>query len=132
MKPKNNLPQVLAFAQVARGGKVSLKKVVTQHLAARRFAEAHLWRFAGFQLEDGGQRSAGKFPEERYGSGFSQIGILEAVARYDHPASRVILLRALPWIVDAQNNDGSWGGGSRKDVETLAVVRVLRSGGVPV
>ncbi|MBN2391176.1 MAG: hypothetical protein JXR84_10650 [Anaerolineae bacterium] len=90
-----------------------------QHPVARRFAEAHLWRFAGLQCADG------TFPEEKYGTGFSQIGILEAVARYDHLASRVILMRALPWIVEAQNVDGSWGTGSRKDVETCAMVRVL-------
>jgi hypothetical protein len=92
-----------------------------QHPVARRFAEAHLWRFAGLQ------RAGGRFPNESYGTGFSLIGILEAVARYDHPASRVILMRALPWIVEAQNADGSWGKGARKDVETLAVIRVLSS-----
>ena len=90
-----------------------------QHPVARRFAEAHLWRFAGLQ------RAGGRFPNESYGTGFSQIGILEAVARYDHPASQVILMRALPWLVDTQNVDGSWGKGSRKDVDTLAAIRVL-------
>ena len=90
-----------------------------QHPVARRFAEAHLWRFAGLQ------RAGGTFPEESYGSGFSQIGILEAVARYDRPASHVILMRALPWIAEAQNADGSWGKESRKDVETLAAIRAL-------
>jgi hypothetical protein len=90
----------------------------------RRFAEAHLWRFAGIQRgPDGG------FPGERYGTGFGQIGILEAVARYDHPASKVMVMRALPWIVNAQNEDGSWGEGTRRDVTTLAVVNALFSVG---
>ncbi len=88
----------------------------------RRFAEAHLWRFAGIQ-----HGPNGTFPEEQYGTGFGQIGILEAVARYNHPASKVMVERALPWVVNAQNEDGSWGEGTRRDVTTLAVVNALLS-----
>ena len=72
----------------------------------RRFAEAHLWRFAGIQLADG------LFPAERYGSGFGQIGILEAFARYPHhPITPVVILKSLPWLVAAQREDGSWSQG---------------------
>ena len=102
----------------------SLSRV--QHLAARRFAEAHLWRFAGIQRADG------TFPSESYGSGFSQAGILEAIARYDHPASHIILLRALPWMVAAQNKDGSWGEEPHKDLETLAMVHALHAISIPL
>ena len=98
----------------------SLSRVVDP--SVRRFAEAHLWRFAGIQ-----HGPDGTFPKERYGTGFGQIGILEAVARYDHPASKVMVTRALPWIVNAQNEDGSWGEGPRRDVTTLAVVNALLS-----
>jgi hypothetical protein len=88
----------------------------------RRFAEAHLWRFASIQ------RSAdGQFPRERYGTGFGQIGILRAVARYDHPASKVMVMRALPWIVDSQSEDGSWGDDPDRDVSTLSVIEALLS-----
>jgi hypothetical protein len=89
---------------------------------ARRFAEAHLWRFASTQYAEDGT-----FPSERYGTGFHQAGILQAVARYDHPVAKVILLRALPWIVKNQNADGSWGQDKRKDAETYAVVYALLS-----
>ena len=89
---------------------------------ARRFAEAHLWRFASRQFADDGA-----FPSEKYGTGFHQAGILHAIARYDHPVAKVIILRALPWIVQNQNADGSWGEGERKDVETYAVVDALLS-----
>ena len=98
----------------------SLSRV--QNPFVRRFAEAHLWRFAGLQ-----HGPDGAFPEERYGTGFGLIGILEAVARYDHPASKVMVTRALPWIVNAQNEDGSWGEGTHRDVATLAVVNALLS-----
>jgi bifunctional DNA-binding transcriptional regulator/antitoxin component of YhaV-PrlF toxin-antitoxin module len=90
----------------------------------QRFAEAHLWRFASRQ-----RAPSGEFAKERHGSGFSQEGILEAVARYDHPASKVIVWRSLPWIVEAQNEDGSWGQGPYKDASTLAVLSALDSVG---
>ena len=89
---------------------------------ARRFAEAHLWRFASTQHADDGA-----FPSEKYGTGFHQAGILQAISRYDHPVAKVIVLRALPWIVKNQNKDGSWGEGERKDVETYSVVYALLS-----
>lgn len=84
-----------------------------------RFARAHLWRFASRQLDDG------RFPPERYGTGFGQAGILDALARYDHPAVHVMVMRALPWIVVAQQTDGSWGDHVNKDAATRAVVSAL-------
>ena len=98
--------------------------ITTRALAAvqdpqlRRFAEAHLWRFAGIQRPDG------LFPKESHGTGFGAYGILGAFARYDHPASSVVIARALPWIVEAQNADGSWGD-TAPDAATLAVVCAL-------
>jgi len=94
----------------------------------RRFAEAHLWRFAGNQLPDG------MFPAERYGSGFGQVGILEAFSRYPHhPVAQMVILRSLAWLVEAQRPDGAWeqpSAGSRRDdrradATTRAVVNVL-------
>jgi hypothetical protein len=89
------------------------------------FAAAHLWRFAAIQRADG------TFPAERYGAGFGLVGLLEAASRYDHPASAIMLLRALPRIVEIQNDDGSWGDGASRDWETLAVMRILRHPAFP-
>jgi hypothetical protein len=86
----------------------------------RRYACAHLWRFAGIQRADG------TFPHERHGTGFTPVGILGLFARYDHPAATIVLLRALPWIVASQNPDGSWGEGERIDASTLTVLRALQ------
>jgi hypothetical protein len=91
-----------------------------QDARMRRFAEAHLWRFAGKQ-----HGPKGEFPPERYGSGFSQAGFLYLFACYDHPASKIVVIRALPWIVEAQNEDGSWGKVGNKDATTLAVITAL-------
>ena len=88
----------------------------------RRFAEAHLWRFAGKQ-----HGAKGEFAPESYGSGFTQAGFLYLFSRYDHPASKVVVMRALPWIVDAQNEDGSWDAEGKVDSPTLAIVTALLS-----
>ena len=88
----------------------------------RRFAEAHLYRFASQQ-----HAQDGEFERERYGSGVGQAGLLQVFASYDHPVSKVVVMRSIPWIIDAQNEDGSWGEGSDKDASTLAVLSALVS-----
>ena len=88
----------------------------------RRFAEAHLWRFAGKQ-----HSSNGEFAKEKYGTGFPQSGILQLFASYDHPVSKVVIMRSIPWIIDSQNEDGSWGEESSKDASTFAVLSALVS-----
>jgi hypothetical protein len=90
--------------------------------AMRRFAEAHLWRFAGCQPADS------TFPKESHGTGFGQIGILSVFARYaHHPAAQVVLLRAVPWLIAAQKPDGAWdqpvGEKSRREPRTDAATR---------
>jgi hypothetical protein len=84
----------------------------------RRAAAAHLWRFASVQ-----QPHDGQFPQEEYCP--SQAHMLGVFAYYDHPASRVAIMRSIPWIIDNQHPDGSWGEGHRKDASTLAVLRAL-------
>jgi len=84
----------------------------------RRAAAAHLWRFASVQRPHDGQ-----FPQEEYVP--SQAHMLQVFSGYDHPASRVAIMRAIPWIVGNQNPDGSWGEEERKDASTLAVIRAL-------
>jgi hypothetical protein len=81
----------------------------------RRLGEAYLWRFAGRQHStDGSFMQKG---HEKY---------LEILAMYDHPVSKVVIMRSIPWIVNNQNRDGSWGAKSNKDSSTLAVITALR------
>ncbi|MFH1572107.1 MAG: hypothetical protein ABIL09_29215 [Gemmatimonadota bacterium] len=89
-----------------------------------RFAAAHLWRFAGHQHADDG-----RFGPEKYGTGYDQAGILETFARYDHPVTPVVILRSLPWIIDSQNEDGTWGSPDARGSATLAVLAALASVG---
>ena len=88
----------------------------------RRFAEAHLWRFAGRQ-----HSSDGRFAAEKYGTGHSQAGFFSIFAGYDHPVSKLVIMRAIPWVINDQNEDGSWGEESNKDGSTLAIIGALKS-----
>ena len=100
-QPTFQYPRV-AHADTARGDEYTLRTethiqgcefITTRAMSRvrdprmRRFAEAHLWRFASRQ-----HAPDGTFADESYGTGFSQPGILEAVARYDHPASKVMVM----------------------------------------
>jgi len=89
--------------------------VGTKDEKARRLGEAHLWRLAGRQHSpDGAFVAKGN---EKY---------LGFFARHDHPISKVVIFRSLPWIVENQNEDGSWGGRLNKDRGTLAVIEALK------
>jgi len=93
----------------------------------KRYAEAHLWRFAGRQHSADG-RFIGKYPEGYFSN--SQAGYLGLFASYDHPVSKVAIMRSIPWIIDNQNRDGSWGDEPNKDGSTLAVISALQNVGL--
>ena len=84
----------------------------------RRAAEAYLWRFAAAQHAPDGQFEQRDF-------GHPQAAMLQVFARYEHPASKVAILRSVPWIVENQNSDGSWGNPQKRDANTLAIVEAL-------
>ena len=87
----------------------------------RRFAQAHLWRFASRQ-----HAPDGAFAPEKHGyCENSQPALLQVFAAYDHPASKVAIMRSLPWMVTAQNEDGSWGEEPVTDAATWAVLGAL-------
>jgi len=89
----------------------------------RRLAEAHLWRFAGRQQSADG-RFTGRYPEKYFRH--SQAGYIDLFARYDHPVSRIVIMRTIPWIINNQNEDGSWGDTEEdKDTSTLSVISAL-------
>ena len=84
----------------------------------QRFARAHLWRIAGRQHG----------PDGRFVGAYKHVDpyfYLQLFASYDHPVAKVAILRSLPWIIDAQNPDGSWGEGPRVGSATLATLSAL-------
>lgn len=91
----------------------------------RRVAEAHLWRFAGLQNTPDGRFSSPT--GERW---LSQAGYLQVFSGYDTPVAKVAIFRSVPWILENQNEDGSWGDSQTNDASTLAVVGALKSVGL--
>ena len=93
----------------------------------RRYAEAHLWRFTGRQ-----HSADGRLGKQHSYFSYSQAGYLSLFASYDHPISKLAIMRLIPWIVDNQNRDGSWGNEPYKDSQTLAVVSALKNVGLEI
>ena len=90
---------------------------------ARRFAEAHLWRFAAFQ-----RAPDGLVPREKHGYCTNDpFALLDLFGRYDHPAAEIAIRRMAPWIVETQNSDGTWGAGDAAAACTAVVISTLRS-----
>ena len=86
----------------------------------RKLSEAHLWRFAARQHS----------PDGKFTGGYKHVGeyfFLQLFAGYDHPVSKAAIMRSMPWILDSQNEDGSWGEEQRRDASTLAVLGALDS-----
>jgi hypothetical protein len=84
----------------------------------KKISEIYLWNYAGLQnIEDG---SFNANPQRTFTD--LQLVLLQIFSSYDHPVSKLVILRALPWIINNQNKDGSWGKVSYKDAATLAVV----------
>ena len=49
---------------------------------------------------------------------------------YDTPVARVAIMRSVPWILQNQNEDGSWGAEPDRESATIAVVRALKRAGL--
>ena len=87
----------------------------------RSFAESAIWELASTQhAPDGHFPLYGRFHD-------NQAALLDTMARYDIPPAKIFVLRSMPWIVNTQNNDGSWGDDAHKDAVTLAIVKALLS-----
>jgi len=87
----------------------------------RSFAESGIWEIASNQ-----HAPDGHFPlYQRFHD--NQAALLDTVSRYDIPVAKVFVLRSMPWIINTQNKDGSWGAEPHKDAVTLAIVKALLS-----
>lgn len=100
----------------------ALSRVKNEKL--RRLTEAQLWRIAGWQHSQ--NTSFTSKQTKRYFK-CPQAAFLQVFARHDHPASKLVIMRMIPWMVNNQNEDGSWRDESTRDVSTLTVVSALKS-----
>ena len=85
----------------------------------RKYAEGSLWKLA-IAASDADGSDPGW---QRFHCG--RAGLLQIFAGFDHPAATIGIMRWLPWIVGAQNRDGSWGPQAHRDAATFAVVSAL-------
>jgi len=88
----------------------------------RALCRAYLWRFAAAQNGPGGTFGGSSL---RHYFHDGQLGVLSVFCRYDHPAARLAIMRLLPWIVDRQNPDGSWGADGFVERGTSVVLQSL-------
>ncbi len=88
-----------------------------------RITEAHLWRFVVlfFNLL---QQPEFLDEVERYN--LTPYFQLQVFAKYDILPAKIGIMLALPWIMDNQNSDGSWGISEYKDNATLAIISALK------
>ncbi len=89
----------------------------TRNTLLKEHIEAHVWRFAAKQNLNG------HFDYKHAGKYF----YIDLFALFDIAAAKAALMRSVPWIIEAQNPDGSWGEGDNAGASTLAVVRALDS-----
>jgi len=84
----------------------------------RGLVEVHLWHLVSFQDRQGAFRGRGHFTDPT-------IFMLDLLSRYDHPVAALGILRAVPWMLRNQNEDGSWGEEPYKDSATLVILEAL-------
>lgn len=88
----------------------------------RTLVRAYLWRFAAVQNAPGGT-FGGSNLRQYFHEG--QFGVLSVLCRHDHLPARLAIMRLLPWLMDAQNPDGSWGDGDYVDRATHVALASL-------
>ena len=89
----------------------------------RKRLESSLWNFACQQNVPDGAVSYTR-NAICFGSTY-QPAVLDTFARYDYPMCEAAIMKALPWIHQQQNSDGSWGAEDDRDAATGAVVSAL-------
>jgi len=57
----------------------------------------------------------------------SPYTFLKVFSKYDTKAARLGILLSLPWIIENQNKDGTWGDQSIMGSATLAVIGALKN-----
>jgi len=87
----------------------------------KKAAEAYLWTLASVQ-----RPPDGAFPQTK-NFVCDQAMLMAVFVQYRHRVAQAAILRAIPWVVDNQNECGSWGEEPYEDITTLAIIRALVS-----
>ncbi len=89
----------------------------TKNALVKAFIEPHVWKFAARQSMNG------HFDYKHVGKFF----YIDLFALFEMTVAKAAIMRSIPWIIEAQNPDGSWGEGDNVGASTLAVVRAVDS-----
>jgi hypothetical protein len=100
----------------------ALSKVTNEKLW--RLAESHLWRFV-VALYNAYNNPYGMDELIKYS--LSPYTFLSMFSKYKTKAARLGILLSLPWIIENQNEDGTWGKQSTGESATLAVLNALKN-----
>ena len=100
----------------------ALSKVTNEKLW--RLAESHLWRFV-VALYNAYNNPYGMDELIKYS--LSPYSFLNVFSKYETKAARLGILLSLPWIIENQNKDGTWGNPKTKNSATLAVIQALKN-----
>ena len=95
----------------------------TKNPLLKKILELYLWNYASVQnFKDG---TFTPHPQRTFID--MQLVFLQLYSNYNHEIAKLVLLRALPWIINNQNKDGSWSNEPHKDLATYIVLRTLLS-----
>jgi len=89
----------------------------------KRYAEAHLWRFATL-LNDLDENPIRMKHNKKYST--SPYTLLKLFGSYNTIPARIGTFISLPWILKSQNSDGSWGKENQRANASLAVLSALK------
>ncbi|NHJ39235.1 MAG: hypothetical protein FK731_04320 [Asgard group archaeon] len=84
--------------------------------------QAHLWRFIVLLYNALQQPKMVKEMEKNNLTYYFQLQVL---GKYDSLPAKLGILFALPWILEHQNENGSWGEGKITESATLAIIKAL-------
>jgi hypothetical protein len=105
--------RIIMIRALSRTGNPLLKKIL----------ELYLWNYTSVQnFKDG---TFTPYPQRTFID--MQLPLLQLYSNYNYPIAKLALLRALPWIINNQNKDGSWGKEPYKDIATYTVIHSLVS-----
>ncbi len=96
----------------------------------RRYAEAHLKRFV-VRFFNALNNPNGLV--ELMNNGLTPYIILKTLAKYNTTIAKLGIILAIPWLIENQNEDGSWGEKEySKENATIAVLEALRRINFPI
>ncbi|MHA1185353.1 MAG: hypothetical protein ACTSSK_00545 [Candidatus Heimdallarchaeota archaeon] len=89
----------------------------------KRYAEAHLWRYATILNNINDDPILMKHNKKYSVSPFT---LLKLFGSYNTLPARIGTLISIPWIIQNQNDDGTWGKDNQRNNATIAVLSALK------